>query len=118
MSSRWYVWNGSNRLGPFTDEQLRELAAKGEVTADTSVAREGETSWRPFRKLASPAAQTPPPTSAPWTRLVVGISAFLAVAVVVAALVRWRPAGETEPTPPAEEEVADEPSEPPPTEPD
>jgi len=47
---RWYVWLGSQPLGPLSAERLKQLAARGVVTRETLISRAGEAdlacAWR------------------------------------------------------------------------
>ena len=84
MSSRWYYTHDHGKRGPFSDQQLRDLADSGQIVASDTVWKDGVDQGVPARKVknlfppvveppapdaAAPAgvAQTPAPTSAPAT---------------------------------------------------
>lgn len=50
-AKRWFVANGQEVSGPFTEEQIRALKSKGVVTAETQLAVEGTQDWRPLAKV-------------------------------------------------------------------
>lgn len=45
---RWFVANGDDVSGPFTEEQIKVLKAKGVVTVASQMAAEGTQDWRPI----------------------------------------------------------------------
>ncbi len=50
----YYYINGANQTaGPHTIEELNELAGTGVIKADTMVAAEGDTDWKPFGTLGT-----------------------------------------------------------------
>jgi uncharacterized RDD family membrane protein YckC len=57
----WYYKNGVTRIGPVSDEQMRELALQGTITSKTLVWNEVIAKWQPY----SGPAGSPPPPSAP-----------------------------------------------------
>ncbi len=51
----WYfidesVTEGDRRKGPFSDEEIKEKAAAGEIKAETLVWHTGEENWRPWKE--------------------------------------------------------------------
>ena len=46
--ANWYMKQGSNELGPGTEDQLRSAFAKGKVTNDTMVRQEDSPEWVKF----------------------------------------------------------------------
>jgi uncharacterized RDD family membrane protein YckC len=68
----WYYAIGSQSIGPFTPEQMKELIRQGTISPDTLVWREGQNGWLPVRVAVGKsggAAETaaPPPQPAPAT---------------------------------------------------
>lgn len=52
MAGRWYYRRGTERkLGPFTSEELKRLAASGELRPDDRVWKEGKRKWVAARKV-------------------------------------------------------------------
>ena len=64
MANRqWFTGRGGKQEGPFTDEQLRDMIARGVVTADTLVWSTGMSAWAKASEvpgLMSGAAPRPP----------------------------------------------------------
>ena len=67
MASEWYFTKNGQRHGPITSQQLKELAAKGELGPADLVWKEGMPQWVPASKvkglMPSSAAVTSKPTS-------------------------------------------------------
>ncbi len=66
MSSEWYVANASGqRLGPYSDTELRQYYAAGRIRPDDLVWRMGMTDWAPIASvivdLDRTSSSTPPP---------------------------------------------------------
>lgn len=60
----WYIGRGAQQLGPFTTSRLREMAARGEVTRNDMVWKEGMANWQPasaIPELAGSLKAGPPP---------------------------------------------------------
>src|SRR4051812_29923004 len=65
MSPRWYFARNGQTFGPFSHEQLRDLARDGRLLPNDMVAYEGANQWVPastVQGLFAPAA--PPPAAA------------------------------------------------------
>src|SRR3977135_945071 len=72
--SSWYYDDGrGNAVGPFDDDQLRDLVRQGAVTMASHVHRAGTTVWVPLSSVAAelgvaatvmPSAVLPPPPGA------------------------------------------------------
>ena len=63
MSDRaWFYASGDQQHGPYPETQLRELIARGTVTADTLVWTEGMVNWQKAREIPDllPGASGPP----------------------------------------------------------
>ena len=69
MAGTWYVGRNGERTGPFSDGELRELAASGRIGPADLVWREGMSAWAPASTIAGllPAVPAPNPYSAPAT---------------------------------------------------
>lgn len=70
MAGQWFVGSGGARSGPFTEEQMRQLAASGRLAPTDLVWREGMAGWQRASSLAqlftaAPAAP-PAPASNPY----------------------------------------------------
>lgn len=74
MAGQWYYTKAGQRCGPISDEQLRGLAASGQLQPTDLVWSKGMAKWTPARNIngltfASPAAQSPqaaaPTTASP-----------------------------------------------------
>ena len=65
MADQWYYAHGGERLGPVSQEQLRELASSGQLQASDLVWQEGMADWTPAGEvgglLPEAAAAGPPP---------------------------------------------------------
>lgn len=66
MSAQWYYADSSNQqLGPASVEAMQAAHARGDLTANSLVWREGMAEWQPMRQMAAElgisVAQTPPP---------------------------------------------------------
>ena len=68
MASQWFICkNDSERLGPYTPQQLREMAQNGQLLPDDRVWRDGMTKPALARKVqglfqpANPLPVAPPP---------------------------------------------------------
>jgi len=57
----WYYKNGDTRIGPVTDEQMRELALQGTITPKTLVWNEIIARWQPYNEQADGPASPPAP---------------------------------------------------------
>ena len=70
MAAEWYYSNGSDRLGPVTASELRELAAQGQIQPTSLIWKQGMGDWIAASKvkditfaIVSNAAPPPLPTS-------------------------------------------------------
>ncbi len=61
MATRWYRTLYGQKDGPFDAEQLRSLAASGELQPDDLVWKDGLDDWMPARKVKGLFADAPPP---------------------------------------------------------
>ena len=62
----WYYKDGDTRVGPVTDEQMRELALLGTITPKTEVWNELVAKWRPYSEISGGARPpSEPEPSAP-----------------------------------------------------
>jgi hypothetical protein len=65
----WFYADGQNRVGPVSEEALREVVMSGKVTADTLVWHEGMSEWQPYGTVADqvgkPAVSNEPLASTP-----------------------------------------------------
>lgn len=55
----WYYAKNNERLGPYTEDQLNELVARGEIASDTQVWREGMETWLPYSEARALVPQLP-----------------------------------------------------------
>jgi hypothetical protein len=51
MGEQWYFARDGKRMGPFSFEQLQQMAASGIVVADDMLLRVGELQWSPARSV-------------------------------------------------------------------
>ncbi len=68
MAHQWYYAQGGERKGPVSDQQLKELAASGELSPDDAVWAEGMGRWVKARSISGlflPKSATPPPLPIP-----------------------------------------------------
>lgn len=64
MTKQWHYTRDSEKLGPVSDAELRQLAAKGSLQPDDLIWKEGMTDWRKassVKGLFSDDNQSPPP---------------------------------------------------------
>ena len=67
MADQWYVGKGGKKHGPFTNEQLKKLAATGKIDRTDQLWKEGMEKWVPCSSAkglfvaAAPASLAPPP---------------------------------------------------------
>jgi hypothetical protein len=66
MASQWYYARNGVRFGPVSGQQLKQLAATGELLPQDLLWKEGLPDWRPARAAkglfpAPQAASVPPP---------------------------------------------------------
>jgi uncharacterized RDD family membrane protein YckC len=54
----WYYKEGDNKIGPITDEQIKELAGQGKISAETLVWNEFIGSWRTYGSVSGASAET------------------------------------------------------------
>ena len=64
--AKWFHARGDRRQGPFTSKELQDLAARGVITPETLIWREGLAEWIPASRTkglftASSKFQSPPP---------------------------------------------------------
>ena len=48
---RWWLAKNKQRLGPFTAEQLRQMAASGHLQFADMLLEEGQQKWRPAGEI-------------------------------------------------------------------
>ena len=87
MEITWYyARNGTDRQGPVSETELRNLIAQGQVQPDDVLWREGMAAWTPLRDLAefrslTPSTHTlpaPPPTPVERVDVPAGLSGWMA----------------------------------------
>ena len=94
----YYLLRGSERLGPYTEEQVRGMLARGEAGPDMLAWHEGRADWaplgallgQPFPAPAAPGPGAPPPASKGVQILkgcLMAFGAFSAVMVVLGGIV-------------------------------
>lgn len=74
MAADWFYAMGSEPIGPYTAEQMKDLIRRGVINPETLVWREGQAGWLPVREAvgkpggaataAVPAAPESPPSAA------------------------------------------------------
>ena len=70
MANTWFVDRGGEERGPFTGQQLKAMATKGDVLPSDLIRRDDLADWRlasSIKGLFEPIAskkETPPPTPA------------------------------------------------------
>ncbi len=74
MADRWYYAHGEDRKGPFSGQQMKDLASGGEILPTDTVWKEGvaqgapaskvKNLFQPSRPDAGPGAAPPPPAEA------------------------------------------------------
>lgn len=70
MSTHWYVARNQQKLGPYSSEQLKQLATDGQVSPADQVWKEGMAVWAPAGKInglfpATARSAEPPPIPPP-----------------------------------------------------
>src|SRR5688572_6818624 len=60
----WLVWKDNARQGPFSDDELRNLIASGELPADVTVWQAGMREWTMAKHIPGLLAAPTPTTSA------------------------------------------------------
>lgn len=58
---RYHIGRDGQRYGPFSDAELREQLARGDVLASDSIWHEGLPAWQPVASLFPDAPRVPPP---------------------------------------------------------
>ena len=51
VAAEWFYSNGSDRLGPVTASELRELALQGQLQPTSLIWKEGMGNWAPASKV-------------------------------------------------------------------
>src|SRR5207244_12312570 len=68
MTDAWYLARAGKQSGPYTVEQLRQLAAGGAMTATDLIWKQGMSNWVAASQvpglLPAPAPRPPPPAAA------------------------------------------------------
>ncbi len=54
---QWHYTEAGRQHGPFSDEQIAELARDGQVTPETMVWHEGMSDWQPYASVDAPAQE-------------------------------------------------------------
>jgi hypothetical protein len=73
---RYFYADANNQpIGPYTPEELKQLAEKGTIKPETWVAEEGGAQWQPYSKIAAgpDAATAQPQTPLPPARQPLGV---------------------------------------------
>lgn len=67
MDDLWYYTRQGQRIGPVSTEQLKQLAAAGQLAADDHIWNQGMASWTPARDINGliPSAVVPTPEAPP-----------------------------------------------------
>jgi hypothetical protein len=101
MADQWYYAAGEDRQGPFSAQQLRQLAVAGSIRPTDTVWKEGVAQGVPAAKVKNlfPPAPTPPPQA---SAAAPEAAAPAAASVEVAEDVPTGPAAEAPADPPAE----------------
>ena len=78
MAYQWYYMKGSERQGPVSSEQLKQLASSGQLLPSDLVWKEGMANWQPASRLSnvhfgSPPAATVVQESSPEDELVAAL---------------------------------------------
>lgn len=61
----WFYESGGKQQGPISDDALNDLLARGEITPETLVWREGMETWTPLGQARAASAPVPEPEPAP-----------------------------------------------------
>ena len=64
-SEQWFVAQDGSSKGPFSKEQLKEMASRGEITRDTYLWRDGFSDWKRAKEAASDIFVSMPPPPPP-----------------------------------------------------
>lgn len=64
MSDQWYRMKGEQKRGPFSFEQLQQMAVVGVLTSSDMVFNEGACQWVPARDVPGLEFASPQPTMA------------------------------------------------------
>lgn len=73
MATQWYIARNSSKVGPYSTDQMKQMAGTGQLRHADLVLEEGKTKWLPasqvseFFPLSSPSAAPPTPPSLPAT---------------------------------------------------
>src|SRR4051812_34881498 len=62
MSTEWYYSQGGQQVGPVTSEQLKGLAASGQITPADLVWKDGMPEWTPAARVKGLFAAAPVPS--------------------------------------------------------
>src|SRR5262245_46691680 len=52
MSTRWFLSRNKQRLGPYSEDELKRMAAAGKVWPGDLIRKEESTAWRPVGSVA------------------------------------------------------------------
>jgi len=63
--AQWYYTRGGQQAGPVSADQLRQMAATGQVAPNELVWREGMANWQPIGSVPDLGAAAAPPAAAP-----------------------------------------------------
>jgi hypothetical protein len=55
----WYYKDGDSKVGPVSDEQIRQLASQGKIKPETKVWNELISKWLPYGEIIG--SNSPPP---------------------------------------------------------
>ena len=61
----WYYKDGDSKVGPVSDEQIRQLASQGKITPETKVWNELISKWLPYGEIIGSNSTPPPKTTQP-----------------------------------------------------
>ena len=60
MESPWYIARHNQKYGPYSAEELQQLADSGKLAGEDLIWREGLGAWQPARVVLGQFARTPP----------------------------------------------------------
>ena len=68
MTDHWYYAKQGQRLGPISSQNLKQLAASGQITPTDLIWRKGMANWTPAEKVKGLTFASPPPLTPPSIR--------------------------------------------------
>ena len=61
----WYYKDGDAKVGPVSDEQMKQLASQGKIKPETKVWNELASKWLPYSEIVGSSSTTPPKVTQP-----------------------------------------------------